>query len=409
MLPVRLPSCRLRGDTWTADLRRFGGRPYHSLGLARGADPIEVGAALQRAVDGLRSAAKVGAPTLPGLESPGMTMRELAAMYMQARDFETTAGASWAEDCRKRVAEGIGHLTVAELAAPNGVAVLRRWRDQMWAEGWKPRSVRNVLNFTKAILRWGQDDGRDLTGPIPSLPKFARPGQRINEPDFTTFAEADFRTLREHLFDEALHFQAFKKFLGADRDRWADYIGRRQLYLSWAFYTGAHDEDCNTLRGGYISLPAGRYERHNTKSSASVEPEWFDMPEQLALDCEAELRRRGIARFPPDELVAGGRWAESTRTLNKAVRRLWPGDPLRKSFTFRIARRSTIWEYTIRGWRTHEIAAIVGHVDETMIREVYRRCSQLGIVSPVRVPWTLQSGPHGKPSGIAPVLEFKHG
>jgi integrase len=406
---ARLPSCRLRGNVWTADLRAYGAGNYHSLGLPATASPIEVGAAVQRAVDGLVSAGKVVNPELPGLESPGLSVRDLASQYQDAKDYPSKGGRSWGEDCMRRVQEGIGHLAVHELAAPAGEQVLRRWRDLLWEKGWRPRSVRNVLNFARAMLLWGQSDGRQLTGRLPKLPRFCRPGERMSEPDYTTLPEADFRHLRAHLFDGALHYQSFIRAFGRDPAIWSDYIARRQLYLSLAYYTGAHPEDLNTWRGEYLSVDVGRYERHNTKSSRVVEPECFDMPEQLQLDCQAELTRRGLPRFPQRELVACGTfgpWREATRTLNAAVARLWPGDPARKGFTFRISRRSCVWEYTIRGWRTHEIAAILGHVDETMIREVYRRCSQLSLISPVRVPWGLATGPRGRPTETGRILAF---
>jgi len=373
------------------------------------ASPFEVGAALQRAVDRLQAVARIGAPELPGLERSGVMVRDLVSQYHEVHDYPTPKGRSWGGDCKKRVQEGVGGLTATELLGGSGELVIARWRDRMHKDGWRPKSVRNVLNFAKAALEWGQRVRLVPPGPLPKLPRFCREGEHMSEPDFTTLPEADFRHLRAHLFDEALRFQAFTKHLGPDRSRWADYIARRQLYLSFAFYTGAHPEDCNGCKGVYLSTDMGRYERHNTKSSRVVESDWFDMPEQLRLDCQAELARRGIPRFPEKEYVFCGEhgpWKEATRTLNKAVRRLWPGDPERKGFTFRIARRSTVWEYTIRGWRTHEIAALLGHVDETMIREVYRRCTQLSLISPVRVPWTLRSGPHGAPSKSGDVVPF---
>jgi hypothetical protein len=123
------------------------------------------------------------------------------------------------------------------------------------------------------------------------------------------------------------------------------------------------------------------------------------------LDCEAELERRSLPRFPIGEVVTGGPWHQPTRVLGPACDRLWP-DGSRPRWTFQLARRSTVWEYTVRGWSTHEIATVLGHVDDRMIRDVYRRCCELGIISPVRVPWSVASGPHGGPSRMAPVLSF---
>jgi hypothetical protein len=365
--------------------------------------------ALQRKLDELRVAGSVRAPELPGLERPGLLVRDLVEMYLDSRseDYETKGGRGYVEDYCGYVRAGLGHLPVEGMVGKLGTAALKEWRGVLWRKGWKGRSVRNVVNMAIAILSWGQEDERELTGPLPKRPKrFAPTGQPLGEPRFETMTEADFRTFRQHCFDEALHWGSLSKLFSGDRAAIADYIARRQLYLSLAFYTGAHPEDLNTWRGEYLSVDVGRYERHNTKSAKAVAPVSLDMPEQLQIDCIDELRRRDLPRFPIGEVIAGPPWRGATRTTSAVCRRLWT-DGSRPAFTFQLARRSTVWEYTVRGWSTHEIATVLGHVDEKMVREVYRRCSQLGIISPVRVPWTCSSGPHGRPSAIAPVLAFK--
>jgi hypothetical protein len=416
---MSLPVPHLRGETWYADLREEGGSRHQSLGIGRGVSHFEVGAALARKIDELRLGAKVSQPDLFSLDDSALTIAALADMYREAMDPTTAGGGSYLGDCLRRVVEGIGHMTVRDLCAPTGNVVLKVWRDKLWAKGWRSNSVRNVLNFAKHLLVWGQTDERNLTGPIPRLPKFKRNNRDLLvQPTASTFTEVDFRYLREHWADEAIRTGGMIRMFGRDPAVWKDYIARRKLYLSLAFYTGAHPEDLGTWRGAYLSVEMGRYERHNTKSSRVIKPECFDMPEQLQLDCEAELRRRGIPRFHPDELPAGGiaypgthyqgggLWCEATRVLRRATARLWP-DGSREGFTFRLARRSTVWEYTIRGWRSHEIAALLGHVDEQMVQRIYRRCCELGIVSPTRVAWTVASGPHGGPSRRATVTDLR--
>jgi hypothetical protein len=403
------PPAFVRGGVWYADLRAHGGQKNTSLHLPAAAPAIEVGMAIARKLDELRVGASVSQPRLPGLEKPGLRMLDLIDLYLDARadDYDSNGGRDYVRDYCGYVREGLGHLAVEDLAGKLGTAALKAWRAIMWKGGWKGRTVRNALNMALAILAWGQDDGRELTGPLPRRPRrFAPTGQSFAEPRFDTMTEVDFRTLREHWADEGLHWGSLAKWcriwgVGVD-----DYIARRKLHLSLAFYTGAHDEDLATWRGGYLAVEQGRYERHNTKSALAVRPAWLDMPEQLQHDCEAELCRRGLPRFPETEIVTGRPWAGATRTLGDACDRLWP-DHSRPRFTFQMARRSTVWEYTVRGWSAHEIATVLGHVDETMVREVYRRCSELGIISPVRVPWTVASGPHGGPSALAPVLKFE--
>ena len=86
--------------------------------------------------------------------------------------------------------------------------------------------------------------------------------------------------------------------------------------------------------------------------------------------------------------------------------RLFP-DKSRPDFTFRIARRSTVREYTLRGWRTEEIAAILGHVDTQMVSRIYRRMSELHLIAKVRTPWGIASGPDGAPTGTGKLLSFR--
>jgi|WetSurMetagenome_2_1015567.scaffolds.fasta_scaffold03424_2 hypothetical protein len=409
-----LPKCRVRGSVWTADLRRYGGSSYHALGLPASASQIEVGAALQRAVDGLVVAAKVLSPELPGIEAPGLTMGRrsdgtpgLVDFYLDARKLEgydSDGGEEHVVSCCRRVAKAIGHLSVEELAGDTGSAALERWKAKMWQAGLAHATVRNLLHQAIAVLRWGRTGQRRLTGILPDCPRYIRQGKVLRQIVYDTLPEADFRTFRTRCFE-----QGMRQLEGCYTvDGAVDFIARRQLALSFSFYTGAHFDDADGLRGCYLSVDVGRYERHNTKSQKCVGPSPFDMPEQLQLDCEAELRRRDLPRFPPDELVTRGRWGtwhHATRTFAAVVSRLWP-DGSRCVPTFPVLRRSTVWEYTVRGWRTHEIAEILGHVDERMIQNVYRRCSMLGLISASRVPWTLRSGPRGEPTRTGDVVRF---
>lgn len=400
-----LPKLHARGGALYADLRPWGGQKHTALGLPADADRLAAGMAVAAKLAETRVRGAVAAPELPGLDKPGLTMNALLGLYQEAREYETRAGEKYvAERCRY-VAKGIGHLTVEQLSGRLGTVALRAWRDKLREAKCGPRHIRNVLNQATAALRWGQEDGRELTGPLPRRPKYGH----LPEPVFRTLPEADFRHLREHLFDEAIRWGTVKKWATADGCTEEDYIARRRMVLSAGFYLGAHPEDANTLRGEDLSVDVGRYTRRNTKSSRIIAPDVFDMPEAFRLDCEAELRRRGIPRFPPDEVIGGPRpWRQSSRVLASACARLWPDGPTRFA-SFQVLRRSCVWEYTIRGWRTHEIAAIVGHVDETMIRTIYRRCSQLALISPVRVPWAIGTGPRGEPTRHGKVIRFAAG
>src|SRR5512133_3009077 len=151
-----LPRVFLRGGSWCADLRRLGGTDKHALGVGVEATPVEVGVALARKMDELSLGARVANPMLPGMDSPGLKISELVAMYRDGRDEASAGGGRYLDDYCGYVTKGIGHLSVLDLSAPQGETVLRAWRNELWKAGWRPRSVRNVLNLTRAVLVWGQ-------------------------------------------------------------------------------------------------------------------------------------------------------------------------------------------------------------------------------------------------------------
>lgn len=391
---MKIPEPFLRGATWCADLRAFGGNRRESLGVTAEAAPFEVGMALQRKLDELRLGAQVSQPLLPGIENPGMLVRELCDLYEEGRDYDTDGGALYVHRYISRIKEDLGHLSVRQLAAPDGETVLRTWRDKLWERELANKTVRNFLTQMFAILRWGRSGGRRLTGDLPEKPNAVRRGQTLAALVFDYWVEGDFRELRERFADEWVRMGRLPP------DRAFDIIAKRKLYLSFAFYTGMHTEDLNKLSADWVSVAMGRYERHNTKSARAVKPEWFDMPEQLQLDCEAELSRIG-RDWLPGELICGGRWKAPCDSLTRAAKRLGLASAMGQGWQNKLARRSMVREYTIRGWRTHEISALLGHVDERMVQEVYRKCTELGLVSSVRVPWSRVSGPNGAPTQSA--------
>jgi hypothetical protein len=74
---------------------------------------------------------------------------------------------------------------------------------------------------------------------------------------------------------------------------------------------------------------------------------------------------------------------EGSRILRKTAARV--GLPLEVNFRS-VLRRSTVYELAIRGWSERECADVLGHVDEHMIRTVYRRVP-LRLRSPAKIPW----------------------
>jgi hypothetical protein len=227
------------------------------------------------------------------------------------------------------------------------------------------------------------------------------------QPRWEHWTEQDFRLLRERWADRIIAKGKWSQWLGPDRARWEDEVAKRKLYLSVAYYTGMHTADLDRVPGEWLAWEVGRYRRENQKSARCIRPAIFDMPEQLRIDCEAEVRRLG-RQWGPSDLVCGGPWPGGTKLCGRATLFLWPDERTRPAaFTFRLARRSTAWEYCVRGWPAEQIAEILGHVDRTMVDEVYRRCDQLGLISDRRLPWTVGSAPRGAPrTSRAKLLAF---
>jgi integrase len=214
--------------------------------------------------------------------------------------------------------------------------------------------------------------------------------------------------VRELAFDVSPAQQArnawqFEKWPGG----FLGYVAQRKLGLSVAYYTGMHTLDVWDFRGGDVGLDIGRYVRRNSKSAGCIRPEAFDMPEGLRRDLEAERARLG-RDFGADELICGGPWGMGqSNCLERACRLAHlPRANLRTTF-----RHSTVYNYLLCGWSERDVADILGHVDQRMIREVYRHLSVTAVRSPVRVPWTYEnvtSMPwRSRPRSAGQVLPFE--
>jgi integrase len=366
--------------------------------------------ALAGALHTLRLSAAVDAPELPGIGGPALTVGELISQYLDGRDYDTAAGRLYVARYCAGIRKRLGRLPASALAGADGEVVLRKWRDELWKRPGllgKPmanQTVKNYLFQVLAVLRWVVARDRKLfPWPLPRVGgeygvKYVRPDTVLRKPIFDFFSEGDLRALRDGGFED---WRKYRRFGAGTEDR----IGQCRLVLSWAFYTGMHAGDCKRVVPEWFSLDMGRFWRHNTKSASSVDVEPFDMPEQLVLDCEEEQRRIGRS-WREGEQVCGPEWRAPSDSINRACRRLGLKSKRGRPFSFPLARRSCVRELAIRGWRVHEIAAYLGHIDDDMVRTTYEHCSELGLVSPVRVAWRLGSGPGGRPTNTAPVLRF---
>jgi integrase len=226
-------------------------------------------------------------------------------------------------------------------------------------------------------------------------------------PEYRWYTEADFRKLRDGLYQNESPRARLKVWLPDAAER-EDFIARKRLYMSVGFYTGMHTIDLDNLTGSDFSVDTGHFLRTNTKSSRSVPVRTLKMPEQLQLDLKAEIRRLGRP-FYADEQIAGGPWHMPTKEPNRAAQRL-KLDP----WTYRVARRSTAYHLFLLGWSERDVSEYLGHVDQTMIRAVYARVP-VDLRSSEKLEWTnanlarfrggitatakvLRFGPHAAPA-----------
>jgi len=374
---------------WTLDLRWAGLGQYtlRTPGL-----PDLAIEATQEAFDVLlreRESAQLKAKQ--GSIFAGPTLRKVARDWLEEREHATSGGRRYVEGYVKAIQDRFGARAVRQFGGPAGTQVLRGWRDDMAKEGLTPKTRRNYLNVLVQILEYAA--ARDLIEGMPVKPRPTLENETLVSPEFATLTEADFRALRAELYRGSEgELRAWLRRSRQHRGMTVEaYVAVRRLYLSFGFYTGVHVADLDALTDNHISPDFDCYWRQNRKSAAALsiaEPAggaWCDAPEPLMLDVQEELRRLGRP-FRAGELICGGSWSQGSRVLAATAARLNLGP-----VTFRSTlRRSTVREYAIRGWSVQEIAHLLGHVDDRMVRAVYGRVPPRHR-SPVKIPWSAES------------------
>ena len=376
------PTPILRRGRWTLDLRWAGcGQRF----LKTPGRPELEAAAIHEAY-GLfhRLRAERGARAVDQNALEGPSIRQVVAELLEQRDYNRRGGERYVRGYAGQLVKRWGGTAVNQFEPPSGTKLLRAWRDELAAEGLSPKTRRNYLNVMDQVLRHAAL--RSWLRSVPVKPRPTLTEETLSSPDAPWYSETDFRALRAGLYqgsDEAIAGWQRRQGQAVDVD---GHVARRRLYLSFAFYTGMHVYDLDHLVAEHISPDFGSYWRTNHKSAAVNPGAAFDCPEQLWIDVKAETARLGRP-WHAGERICGGPWAEGSRTLRKTAARL--GLPLEVNFRS-VLRRSTVYELAIRGWSERECADVLGHVDEHMIRTVYRRVP-LRLRAPSKIPWDLAS------------------
>jgi integrase len=350
-----------------------------------------------------RERAERGARALEQNLLHGPNVAQVVTELLEQRDYNRRGGERYVRGYAAQLVKRWGGTAVNQFEPPNGTQLLRAWRDEMAAEGLSPKTRRNYLNVLDQVLRHAAT--RSWLRSMPVKPRPTLTEETLTSPDAPWYSETDFRALRAGLYqgsEDAIAGWLRRRRLPEDVE---GYVARRRLYLSFGFYTGMHVKNLNQLLAEHVSPDFGSYWRQNDKSAAVIPPAAFDCPEQLWLDIKAELARLGRP-WHAGELICGGAWNEGSRVVRATAERL--GLPREVNFRS-VLRRSTVYELAIRGWSERECADVLGHVDEQMIRTVYRRVP-LRLRSPSKIPWDLASSRKllgGTPWTFrAPVLEL---
>ena len=370
-----LPTWDKFASTWRLDLRTPWRLGRHILRLPP--PPEGYPGAIHAARDlweSLRAAAAAADPQrdLPGIDGP--TLAVAIEQWLAVKRWKSDGGERWTRE--------VSALLVRELGRQPLVAIepglLWRYRDDLRAGRYSkgrplsPKSAESRLTVLGQILRWSAEPPRrwiDFAPPMPS-PKLS-PSEAMRVPLTKWVDEATFRAARAGLYGHptahnGLCIELRARGLAHDAAAVRDWVEKRRLYLSFAFYTGMRRHDLDEITDAYLSPDLGCYFRHGRKTSIAVSAE--SICEPFAADIEAELRRLGRSAFRPGELVAGGPWKNVARVLSAAAARVGV-----ESFNLRDCRRSFVYHKALAGVAMPDLVNLMGHVDSQMIRAVYLR------------------------------------
>jgi integrase len=319
-------------------------------------------------LDALRSETIVTSPQLSLPGTLGRTVESVAEQYLAEREFRGTSG-KWLRETAKVMCREIGREPLRIFQTADGAARLLAWRDEVRGRGVGPRAMKDRLNVFSLIWRWCADAPRQWVSLMPVLPSPKTSEKEVlHHPAMRWIDESTFRAVRAAIYDNVFARTSIAKELRneglpCDASDVRAYIARRQLYLSFAFYTGMRRFDLNAISDAYLSPDFDCYWRHGHKTGVEVAAE--SICEPFRRDIAAERSRLGRS-WHQGELICGGPWFHATRVIATAARKLGL-----ENFDLMTCRRSFVYHKALAGVPESKLINLLGHSDSRMIRGVY--------------------------------------
>lgn len=370
------PTPTWRNGKWHLDLRKPWDCGRHVLSVPAGPPEGAVAAvnaswALLLELRGQASLLRVQ-EALPGLDgrTVGDLLKEFLAYRLSAKKWGSEGSAEWGRAVCARLVRDIGRRPLAEFAPPDGLAHLEEYRDLCRAGSLGERVGAGRMNaifcFLRQAFRWAAHPSRLW---LPFMPEFPDPrikaGELIHPALNEWIDEASFRAVRAAIYTCPRAFAALVGALDGRASDAHDLICRRQLYLSFAFYTGQRKRDLDSLDDSRLSLDLASYVCFSTKTHRDPCP--FRCVPPLLADLQAERRRLGRP-YKRDEAICGGPWPTVTEVIAKAARSI--GLP---PFDLRTCRRSFAQHKAAAGVQEGDLQRLMMHSDSRMIRRIYQR------------------------------------
>lgn len=398
------PTPRRVAGKWVVDLRGFGFGQNYPLGPDSLPEMDAMWLACSKLME-LREGRPAEVPAQMALRSPKAPPRDFASAldeWERRKEYSTPGGERYGRTYAKHVRTELGGYKLSEFLPPDGADRLLAYRSGLNGAGMAPNTVANRLSIVRQVLIFAHQ--RLWLSALPAFP--TRPRKR--PPQFSWIEEAHFRAMRVKLYEGIAPAQLRRAEGVTDDVSAAIHVERRRCYFSWLFYTGVHTADADNCTGEFISLDMGVYRRRNSKSADCVPDEWFALPEPLADDLRVLQKALGRP-FYGDEQIFGGPWPSVARQLTVAAKRIGLG-----KVNPQILRRSFAREMLKRGYTVNDVADMMGHVDTSMLRQIYARTPRppgsgkskwTRSPVPAQVPGAVLSFPE-KASGTGPALSL---